>query len=408
MRALITLSLFLLILAGQLIAQSPAGDLYTFGSGSTYYITYPAATSHALDSLGATNMTNSGAKLYTSWAKENRHGIASYDLSTHQRLDSSSLHPAIDVDVWDNMLVVTSHEAPFLRVVNPVLQYQPRFELLDSAFMRPIETLVHDDRAYVLFGDRVAVVDLDLEDTLAVIRTDTVPQFWATLYNLNIAEVGGQVFIYGEYATGAIRSAILEIDVNTLTVHQAEHVEFDGFIGRPVAGDQKLYVYRYPAHFDLNADSLVRPATSPVPNDYAPIAYDAISKTVFLRGRPIAAGFVPFVTVQNGQAGATMNLKPHTKGHFVSLQTINGIDAEHRFQYAVGPNPTADVLDVSFPAPTKVFRYRVTDSRGRTLLAGNPTGNRGFQVDLRSLPRGGYFLEIQSNEGNVSEPVVKW
>ena len=411
MKALFTLSLFFVLISGFLFGQT--GDLYLFGDGGKLqYVRFPAQTVHSLDSLPTTNAATLNGKLYTSFSQQQGvgkyfRGIARYDLVTHQREDTTTLIKAMDVDAWENMLVVTSAEAPYLRVVDPANQYQSRFELLDTSFVGgAIKTLVYDDRAYVLGGDKVAVIDLDLEDTIAVVRTDTIPDFWTTCYNWDLEEAGDQIYIYAEYATGAIRTTLLRIDPATLVASQVAHVEFDLSNEMTEAGD-KMYVYGWEGYYDLVADSLYRDPSASSPYRFA-VAWDDMSQTVFLRdGQPLAdsASLIP---VKNGQAGQAITTKPFTRGYFVPLSQINSNNRGLSFQYAVFPNPTPDLLEVSFPAPTQVYRYRMLDTQGRTLMAGVPQGSRGFQVDLRKLPRGGYFLEIQSAEGTALEPVMKW
>lgn len=423
MKAQTLLIILLALFAGQISAQSPTGDLYVFGQNELQYVSFPAGTTNTLDSLGATNATNSSTRLYTSFSYELTnprsisYGIASYDLATHQRIDTSTQHPAVDVDVWDNMLVVTTNQAPFLRVVDPAMQYQSRFEVLDSSFTTsPLETLVLDDRAYVLFADKVAVVDLDLEDTLAVIRTDTIPRFWTTAYNWSLEAANGQVLIYAEYATGAIRTTLMKIDPATLTASQVAHMEFQ-MSWHPVAAGDEVFAYRYPSFYDTNTDSLYIDSTSYVPGttSFTPLAFDAQSQAIFALGIVEVNGRMPLMVFPKGQlppnpssrANIASNSRTY-RGYWVPLSVINGLDQTTSFQFSVHPNPTPDMLEVNFPAPTEVYRYRMLDASGRTLLAGIPQGNRGFRIDLRDLPRGGYFLEIQSEEGTVSEQVVKW
>ncbi|MEZ4687062.1 MAG: T9SS type A sorting domain-containing protein [Bacteroidia bacterium] len=411
MKALFTLSLFVILLSGIVFGQT--GDLYLFGEGAhLQYVRFPARTVHNLDSLPATNLAAANGKLYASFSQHQGtgkylRGIARYDLVTHQREDSTTAIKALDVDVWENMLVVTAAEAPFIRVVDPANQYQSRFELLDTSFVGgAIKTLVHDDRAYVLGSDKVAVIDLDLEDTIAVVRTDTIPDFWTTCYNWDLEEAGDQIYIYAEYATGAIRTTLLRIDPATLIASQVAHVEFDLSLEMTEAGD-KMYTYGWQGYYDLVADSLHRDPAASDPYRYV-VAWDGSSQTAFMKnGRTQTDSTIP-MTIKNGQAGQPITARPFANGFYVPLSQVNSNDGGLSFQYSVFPNPTPDLLEISFPAPTQVFRYRMLDPQGRTLMAGVPQGSRGFQVDLRKLPRGGYFLEIQSAEGTVLEPVMKW
>jgi hypothetical protein len=410
MKALFTFFVCLLFFSHTHYAQT--GDLFLYGAGSELqYVRFPAQTVHSLDSLPATNLASIESTLYTSFAKtEGRRtvrGIASYDLITHQRTDTTTAFEVLDVDAWDNMLVITNARPPFLQVVDPANQYQSRFELLDSSFAGwATKTLVHDDRAYVLTGENIVVVDLDLEDTIAVVRTDTIPDFWAPAYNVDIEEAGGQIYVYAEYATGAIRSTVLRIDPLTLAVSQVVHIEFLGSREMTKA-DDKLFVYSWPAYYDLQADSMQLDPSSLQHHQY-PVAYDEASQTTFLRSAPLPITQFELIPMKNGQAGQSIITKSFSHGHFMALSQINSRQEGIGVEYAIFPNPTPDLLQVDFSAPTQVSAYRMLDAHGRTLLAGTPQGNRGFQVDLRELPRGGYFLEIRSESGSILEPVVKW
>lgn len=411
MKALIHLSLLSVLISGFLFAQT--GDLYLYGDNSDLqYVRLPAQTVHTLDTLSATNLTTINDKLYTSFGKRYgrfgyRTGIARYDLVTHQREDSTSMIPAVDVDAWGNMLVVTCADAPYLRIVDPANQYQSRFELLDTSFAGgAIKTLVHEDRAYVLSAAKVAVIDLDLEDTIAVVRTDTIPNFWTTCYNWDLEEAGGQIYIHAEYATGAIRTTLLRIDPLTLIASQVAHVEFESSREMTKAGD-KMYAYSWPSYFDLQADSLWRDPMGGDPYSYV-VAFDDATQTTFLHTKSFTGDTTTLSIINLGPLTPPLITKPFRHAHFVSLSQINSLEKGHSFQYNVFPNPTPDFLEINFPAPTQVYRFRMLDSQGRTLMAGAPQGSRGFQVDLRKLPRGGYFLEIQSEEGTALEPVVKW
>ena len=70
---------------------------------------------------------------------------------------------------------------------------------------------------------------------------------------------------------------------------------------------------------------------------------------------------------------------------------------------AVYPNPVANI--VSLPASTTPIRYRVFNGLGQTLLSGQAAGAE--RLDLNSLPKGPFFLELTTEAGRSTQRLVR-
>ncbi|WP_158010086.1 T9SS type A sorting domain-containing protein [Hymenobacter glacialis] len=70
---------------------------------------------------------------------------------------------------------------------------------------------------------------------------------------------------------------------------------------------------------------------------------------------------------------------------------------------AAFPNPTADA--VLLPATLGPAHYRVLNAVGQTLLSGKATGND--RLDLTTLRKGVYFLELTDAAGRTTQRLVR-
>ena len=70
---------------------------------------------------------------------------------------------------------------------------------------------------------------------------------------------------------------------------------------------------------------------------------------------------------------------------------------------AIYPNPTTDA--VTLPATLGPVRYRVLNSLGQTLTSGQATG--GDRLDLSTLPKGAFFLELTDTTGRHTQRLMR-
>ncbi|WP_345053283.1 T9SS type A sorting domain-containing protein [Hymenobacter glaciei] len=67
------------------------------------------------------------------------------------------------------------------------------------------------------------------------------------------------------------------------------------------------------------------------------------------------------------------------------------------------PNPTADA--VMLPASLGSVRYRVLNALGQTLTSGQAAG--GDRLDLSTLPKGAFFLELTDTTGRHTQRLTR-
>lgn len=75
-------------------------------------------------------------------------------------------------------------------------------------------------------------------------------------------------------------------------------------------------------------------------------------------------------------------------------------------EFSVSPNPTKDYATLRWTqeVPRKVS---LLDSRGRMVKQFNPTNGNSLQIDIRNLPNGLYFVEIENSRQLVSKKLIK-
>lgn len=101
----------------------------------------------------------------------------------------------------------------------------------------------------------------------------------------------------------------------------------------------------------------------------------------------------------------TWNSHEFFKFFYSPSSDISELDDELTFE--VFPNPTKDELHISFPRLSKVERIYIFDNLGKAyhdLIVSN--NDQHEIINLASLPRGVYFVIIESNGGLYSRKVV--
>ncbi|WP_460504362.1 T9SS type A sorting domain-containing protein, partial [Hymenobacter agri] len=67
------------------------------------------------------------------------------------------------------------------------------------------------------------------------------------------------------------------------------------------------------------------------------------------------------------------------------------------------PNPSTDAL--TLPASLGAVQYRIFNPLGQTLLQGQAAGIE--RLDVRTLPKGPFFLELSDATGRHTQRLVK-
>ena len=129
-------------------------------------------------------------------------------------------------------------------------------------------------------------------------------------------------------------------------------------------------------------------------------------------------GFATIGTVKGQGNSSSAHEYAFTDGHPQAGQTyyrLRQVDADGSTSYspivavkrttdaAAYPNPTAG--SITLPASSDPVRYRVLNSVGQTLLSGQAAGTE--KLDLSSLPKGTFFLELTTAAGRRTQRLMR-
>lgn len=400
---------FITLLFSFAFAQ-PVGQLYVqhySTAGATLgYIDYPTEQYQIIETIQSSDLVASNEYLYAAGGFH-QDAIFVYDRATHQRTLTLNNTQAQWLDLWGDQLVVASREAPYLRVYDPVQGYTETFSLLDSTVMPygALDLLVVDDRAYVLLGASLVIVDLDLEDTLAVIPTP--PPYLNQNQNTTLTDAGDYIYITVDYTTGGIRSSLLKVNKMTLQVDLAYHTEQYVNTFPPIAVGDSVFVLQNFSHYDLSDDSLYA-IFGPSQYFHSVVEYDPISESIFTYGGVVAATDIQFHIA--GQVSANVPLPGLSHIHFAQSSTT-AID-DNGFEYIsleAYPNPTSDFLKLAWNEQQRIEKMRIINPKGQIVWEKNYNQFlQTAQIDVRELSHGGYFLEVQYEDNKATKAFVKW
>ena len=129
-------------------------------------------------------------------------------------------------------------------------------------------------------------------------------------------------------------------------------------------------------------------------------------------------GFATIGTVKGQGNSSSAHEYAFTDGHPLAGQAyyrLRQVDADGSTSYspivavqrtteaAAYPNPTAG--SITLPASSGPIRYRVLNSVGQTLLSGQAAGSE--KLDLSSLPKGTFFLELTTATGRRTQRLMR-
>ena len=129
-------------------------------------------------------------------------------------------------------------------------------------------------------------------------------------------------------------------------------------------------------------------------------------------------GFATIGTVKGQGNSSSAHEYAFTDGHPQAGQAyyrLRQVDADGSTSYspivavqrtteaAAYPNPTAG--SITLPASSDPIRYRVLNSVGQTLLSGQAAGSE--KLDLSSLPKGTFFLELTTATGRRTQRLMR-
>ena len=401
----ILLSSFLILTSFVLSAQLPVGNVWVTKSGWPSELGYFLIPLHQatlyIDTLLLGDMV-----LVDSLVIAGREQLNIYDAATGEKLDSLPNAHANQMDNWNQNLVVSRTEAPYLTVFS--LFTMGEFYSLDTTLVSSpcADLLVQNDRAYLLMDTFVLVVDLLGQDTIGRIETEFPFPFGGMNRYLVPGPEG--IFVDVEYATGAIRSSMLLIDPNTMTSEILYHLEGGGNLMPPLLVDDKLYIMNYPAYYDWQNDSLY---TFPWSGQMkAAIDHDPASNYLFVYDfHQSTIHAEHFVT---GDSVFNFSLNTYL-GQALFYPTTNlSVNSDEPINNRVGiyPNPSDGNLWVSLPKNLiGELEIEVFSQSGQQVLSTkiDVFDNITTQmVKLNSLDCGVYFIKIRSDETFFCEKLI--
>ena len=81
-----------------------------------------------------------------------------------------------------------------------------------------------------------------------------------------------------------------------------------------------------------------------------------------------------------------------------SVSSINLLPSSN---YTIYPNPTTDKLNIDLENEALATRYRITDTKGVQVLAGELPPSSSASIDVEPLPVGVYMIELVTSSGEV-------
>ena len=78
--------------------------------------------------------------------------------------------------------------------------------------------------------------------------------------------------------------------------------------------------------------------------------------------------------------------------------SVSNID---KSKYTIYPNPTTGTLRIELENETLANSYKITDTKGKQVLAGKLSPSSSVSIDVEQLPAGVYIIEITTNSGEI-------
>ncbi|MGB4849627.1 MAG: T9SS type A sorting domain-containing protein, partial [Saprospiraceae bacterium] len=67
------------------------------------------------------------------------------------------------------------------------------------------------------------------------------------------------------------------------------------------------------------------------------------------------------------------------------------------------PNPAQDIVDVHINGKTAIKSISIIDPQGRVLRTYDDINQKHYQLDVSSLSMGVYYIQVNHNEGVISQ-----
>jgi hypothetical protein len=398
-------------LCGTLWAQVPTGKLWLLhegpfgGSGAVGYVQYPGNTYTqvaAMDGTGNDMLFNGNVLYAVGGGAPSNGSIFRIDTTTKQVLDTLKNLGARRLAMWQGKLLVTGYQdAKRFRVLDPANAYQELWSLGDDKLTAEAEGIVVDRHlAWVSLpgffgtGDRVAVIDLQAQDTVATIAVPTNP--------LSMALVGPSLYVQSINYSG-LGLIVTQIDTASHTVLRSDTTYIDTYGTFLPVGDRIWFGEVNPNVFRTERIRAFNTTTHSVDNA---VVFDIAQKPSAIQTLNIYS-----VAHHNGYTFVSDADYTNPDSLFVwdgttatQLRTV-GISARVlRFQPYQNPTavlaPAAALAVEAWPVPLQQVlhvrtavpaSFTLTDVRGRVLRSFTTS-----QLEVADLPAGVYFLQAQA------------
>ena len=301
--------------------------------------------------------------------------------------------PVFVYGIWNNHLLTLRPEAPHWQVLDMEDDFKTLWTL-DSTKVNgylPVDCLIRNDKAFLLYSNHIQVIDLVNQDTL--MSFDTPPPYTNQNYNTSFSKgmKNDRVFIDVEYATGAIRSSLLELIVDSLKSRIVFHKEGAASFRPPVVAGNRVYLYAYDSYYDLETDSLYfkqgfEPST---------ILYDELSESLFTYNN---SGYIQYH--QNGmEALEGIGLNGLLVDYLFASDKTNvvyevGLNKEG-FDIDIYPNPLKNNLNIRLEKKFDIINVKFYNVKGQEVLRYEV--NKYLQevsLPLHQLTKGMYVAEV--------------
>ncbi len=395
--------LFLLTLTVS-YAQTPRGTLYlslstplTQKAPSFGQVELPETTFLAIDTLQIDDLLAHETTLYcVAGSQSYTHvgGLLLYDIPSGKRSAVIAMPRPRNVGLWNNILLVSCEEAPFVRAFATDAEHQALFNLdTDVVDLQPHHFMVRGDRVYLVTEKGVSVIGLPtrslLEEKLYRIDNEFFQSAGTGTY---IVELAGELYVDFPLYTAVPRFLLMRLVDNEPVVETLKLVEFFPGLRRPVAAVDRLYIGGGMTHYLPAADTVI----PDMQLQADPFAYHSRSASLFRWHEESNTVQILNDETQTG----TIDLPAQFRdGWFIPSPEASVSVSEARVsKLRVYPNPARRLLTLSIPmhyaAGATVTMF---DARGISrILSRLEAGSASIQLDVTSLAAGSYFLRIQS------------
>lgn len=284
---------------------------------------------------------------------------------------------------------------------------------LDTTLVRsqPHDFKVWNNRAYLLYGNHFEVVDIWFPSTVDSIHTPhpLQNQNFNTYFAMNAAH--DRLLIQVDYATGAPRFSVLEVDLSNNAVHTVFHAEFMYNPTVLTMDDDAIYFGEYPSRYVLADDTIIyatgsqeyifeAQATHDFATGFVGIDYDGTANSF------LAPNYSDISTIARVGSSVSVLQGPVISGAWQPIigSSVPKLNAGANLD--VWPNPARNQLQIRSTSGS-LHALTVLDVSGHRVRTPIALDGAKARLDITELAAGVYFLRATTNEGASLQRFVK-